>query len=398
MFEAVTDTALTELDAEQLLRTLLERVRELLDVDTVTVLLLDDVGERLVAHASVGLEAEVGQGVRIPVGEGFAGRVAAERNPIMLDRVDDGTVLSPLLRDAGLRVLLAAPMLASDELIGVLHVGSRSERAFSDDDMHALQVVADRIALATRAQRSSAERAAASALHRSLLPARLPHVPGFQFAARYAPGARTGVGGDWYDVFVLPTGRVGIVMGDVVGHGLSSAVVMGRLRSALRAYALDCDDPGEVLTKLDRKAVHFEAGAMTTVSYGVLDPSTRLLQLSLAGHLPPIMAVRDAPARSLDVPVDPPIGVATTLGDRHSEGLSIPDDATLCFYTDGLIERRRRPLDNGLALVRRAVTTGAPEQVCASIMATCLGEDLAEDDVALLVMSHARRDGTGQGS
>ena len=155
--------------------------------------------------------------------------------------------------------------------MGVLHVGSFAPRSFGEYEIGLLQLAADRLALATQAQISHAERAAATALQRSLLPSRLPVVPEFDFAARYVPSAELGVGGDWYDVFALPGDRVGIVIGDVSGHGLSSAVIMGRLRSALRAYALDNDSPGVVLDKLDRKANHFEAGVMATVAYGIID-------------------------------------------------------------------------------------------------------------------------------
>ncbi|HEY0807396.1 MAG TPA: GAF domain-containing protein, partial [Pseudonocardiaceae bacterium] len=215
--EAVTDSALAELNTEKLLGELLLRVRELLGVDTATVLLLDASARQLVATAAVGIEQEVRQGVRIPVGRGFAGRVAAERQPVIVDHVDDSTVVNPLLWERGLRVMLGVPLLAEGSLIGVLHVGSVTQQRFTDDDIHLLQMVADRIALAVRTQVSMVERAAAAALQRSLLPSVLPSLPGLEFAARYVPGSDTGVAGDWYDVFTLPGDRVGVVMGDVVG-------------------------------------------------------------------------------------------------------------------------------------------------------------------------------------
>lgn len=386
MFEAVTDTALAHLDTEQLLHTLLERVRELLGADTAVVLSHDESAGHLVAEAAAGLEEEVRQGLRIPVGEGFAGRVAAQREPVVVDQVTEETVLNPLLMEKGLHVLLGAPMLVNGQLVGVLHVGSRTHLRFTDHDVRLLQVVADRIALAAQAQRSSAERAAATALQRSLLPAHLPDIAGLRFAARYAPGAYTGVGGDWYDVFALPSGRVGIVMGDVAGHGLPSAVVMGRLRSALRAYALETEDPGEVLDKLDRKAIHFEANTMTTVAYAVVDPATHQLQLSLAGHLPPVVGVRGQEAAFVDAPVDPPIGIFSLDWPRRSCSVRIPPDSLFCFYTDGLIERRDSTLDDGLERLRQAIAVGPPERACTKIMSTCLGSEPVEDDVALLVM------------
>jgi sigma-B regulation protein RsbU (phosphoserine phosphatase) len=253
-----------------MLRELVERVRELLAADSAVVLMHDSASGMLVPTAVSGLTDEPGGSARVPVGQGFAGVVAARKRPVVRD------------------TLLGVPMLAEGDVVGVLHVGSAAARTFTDDDVHLLQVAADRIALATRAVSSRAERAAATALQRSLMPPRLPVVPGATLAARYLPGGITGVGGDWYDVFTLPSGRLGVVIGDVVGHGLPAAVVMGRLRSVVRAYALETENPAEVLEKLDRKVSYFEPGSMATVAYAVFDPRTYRLEVSLAGHPPPI--------------------------------------------------------------------------------------------------------------
>jgi sigma-B regulation protein RsbU (phosphoserine phosphatase) len=383
--EAVTDIALSQLDTDKLMQELLERVRELLSADTATVLLLDASGGELVATAAAGIEEEVRQGVRVPMGRGFAGRVAAQRQPVLIERVDPGTVVNRLLWEAGLQVLLGVPLLVAGQLIGVLHVGSRADRKFTEDDVQLLQIVADRIALATQAQASSAERMAARALQRSLLPSGLPTVAGLELAGRYVPGAQTGVGGDWYDVFPLPGDRLGIVMGDVVGHGLPAAVVMGRLRSALRAYALDNDDPSDVLRKLDRKACHFEVGAMATVAYAVADRGGERLRLSLAGHLPPVLATPEHPGRLLELSPDPPIGLSLSGFPRHSHEITLPPGSVLCLYTDGLVERRSRPIDTGLDLLCRTVRPEAPELVCAAVMAALTGNEDVADDVAVLV-------------
>ncbi|HEX3790361.1 MAG TPA: GAF domain-containing SpoIIE family protein phosphatase [Pseudonocardiaceae bacterium] len=387
--EAVTDAALAHLNTEQLLTELLGRVRELLRADTATVLLLDPSGRQLVATAAVGIEEEVSQGVRIPVGRGFAGRVAVERAPVMVDQVDNTTVANPLLWERGLRVLLGVPLLAGGTLIGVLHVGTVAARPFTDDDIHLLQLVADRIALAAHTEVSVAERAAAAALQRSLLPTVLPELPGLEFAARYVPGTDTGVGGDWYDVFSLPGGRVGIVMGDVVGHGLPAAVIMGRLRSALRAYALDAVDPAEVLNKLHRKATYFEHNAIATVSYAVVDERRTQVTLALAGHLPPILARTDASSGLITSSVGPPIGFRTAPQHHTSVVVGLPPGGLLCFYTDGLVERRDSSIDVGLERLRLAVTAADPETVCARVMAALVGNLAARDDIAVLAM---RRD------
>src|ERR1700749_2408738 len=111
-----------------------------------------------------------------------------------------------------------------------------------------------------------------------------------EMAARYVPG-RGVLGGDWYDVFTLPAGELCVVMGDVAGSGLAAAVIMGRMRSALRAYALETSDPAEVLRRLDRKIQHFESNVMATVAYAVADPATGQLRIAAAGHFPPVVAV-----------------------------------------------------------------------------------------------------------
>jgi len=146
--QALTDAALAHLDLEELLSSLLLRVRELLDVDTCAVLLLDPQADELLARAAVGIEEEVERGVRIPVGRGFAGRVAAERRPIVLDDVDHADVLNPILREKRIKSLLGVPLLIGGDAIGVLHVGSLHHRAFTADEVELLQLAADRAALA----------------------------------------------------------------------------------------------------------------------------------------------------------------------------------------------------------------------------------------------------------
>jgi serine phosphatase RsbU (regulator of sigma subunit) len=395
VLEVVTDTALARIDLDKILATLLEQVLELLQVDTAAVLLHDPASEQLIATAAAGIEEEVWQGVRVPIGSGFAGRVAARKQPVVMDRVDQTTVINPLLWKKRIRVLLGVPMMVHDELVGVLHVGSISQREFSDAEITLLQLVADRLTLAVQAQLSSAERAATAVLQRSLLPGRLPTMPRLEFAARYVPGTDTGVGGDWYDVFKLPGDRLGIVIGDVVGHGLAAAIVMGRLRSALRAYALDSDDPGEVLGKLDRKASHFEYGAMATVGYAIVCASQRRLRLALAGHPPPVLVTPGQPAEFVAVPVGPPVGFGLAIAHRRSGEVELPSGGLIAFYTDGLVERRDKPIDDGMALLRQAVTADGAATVCAQIMETMVGTHPAQDDVALLVMRRTTGDLTG---
>jgi phosphoserine phosphatase RsbU/P len=388
VLELVTDSALMDLDFEKLLDVLLHRVRDLFDVDTVTVLLVDPSGQHLVAKASAGLDEEVYQGVRVPVGSGFAGRVAYLREPVLLDHIDESSVVNPLLWEHGLRVLLGVPIVAQGDLAGVMHVGSTTPRRFSDGEVELLQLTADRLAMAAHLHRSRAEQAAATLLVDSLLPATLPTTDGWEMAARYVAGADSGVGGDWYDAFPLPNDRIGLVIGDVVGNGLAAAVVMGRLRSALRAYALEFDDPAVVLSKLDRKASHFENRTMATVAYAVVDTAAHRVDLALAGHLPPIMAPRGEEGRFVTAPVGPPVGYHMGLTGRRRVSFDLPPGALLVLYTDGLVERRGTDIDERLEQLRATVRATTPELVSARVMAAMVGTRPATDDIALLVVRH----------
>jgi sigma-B regulation protein RsbU (phosphoserine phosphatase) len=394
--EALTDAALSRLDEQALLRALLERVRQVFQADTAAVLLLDGPAGQLVATAASGIEEEVRQGVRVPLGAGFAGRVAASREPVILTRVDHTTVRNPLLVDRGIRSLLGVPLLAGGEVIGVLHVGSLSGRPFGQQDAELLQLAADRAALALHSMMAQDDALAAVALHRSLLPTALPLVPGLGLAARYVAGSGT-VGGDWYDVFVLPDGRLGVVVGDVAGAGLAAAVIMGRMRSALRAYVLETADPGTALRMLDRKIQYFEPDAMATVLYGLYTPGTGEFTASSAGHLPPVLAAPGAPAALLPLQPDPPIGTADD-PERQSATVLIPPGALLCCFTDGLVERRDEAIDQGIGRVaaildeqvaadRGGRDVPLAEDACAAVMRALVGNAPARDDIAVLMLS-----------
>lgn len=383
--EAVTDTSLSGLAVAELLDELLNRVRDLLGVDTAAILMLDVHARQLIATAAKGLEDEVRQGFRVSVGRGFAGRVAQVRRPVMIAEVARGDVVSPILLKQGITSLLGVPMLAGNTLVGVLHVGSRTRRVFTADDVHLLQLVADRASLAGQVRSHKLDQAAAVALQRSLLPTELPKVPGVDLAARYVPGHDFGVGGDWYDVFSLPSGWLGVVIGDVSGHGLSSAVVMGRVRSALRAYALICDDPAQVLTLLDRKVHHFETGNLTTALYAMVSPDRSTVHISLAGHLPPILATAGHHAFVPQIPVGPPLGIGRTPAKRVTTVIALPPGGVLVCYTDGLVERRGEIIDVGIKRLTAAVRPDSAEAVCMAVMAR-VGTELPNDDIALLAL------------
>ena len=382
--QSITDAALSRLTDQDFLAELLDRVKATLQADTAAVLLLDYSSGHLIATAAAGLEEEVRQGVRIPVGRGFAGRIAVEHRPVVLDHVDHTTVLNPILMEKGIRTLMGVPMVAGGRVIGVIHVGSLTPREFTTHDIDLLQLAADRAATTVQSLSARDDRVAAAALQRSLLPFELPLIPGAQAAARYVPGQGV-VGGDWYDVFPLPSGELCVVIGDVAGSGLPAAVIMGRMRSVLRAYALETVDPGEVLGRLDRKMHHFEPGAMATVAYAVFDPGLERVHIASAGHLPPVVAAAGQAGELADVAGGLMIGVDAS-AHRPVTTMEIPPGTLLCFYTDGLVERREFPLDEGLARLCRAVMAEPPDAACASVMGAIVGAESVRDDIALLML------------
>ena len=389
--QTLTDTKLSSLDLDNLLDELLARVRDILSVDTAAVLLFERGADGLVARAACGIEDEVRQGVRVPVGIGFAGRIAATRQTVRLDRVDSTTVSNPILWEKGIKTMLGVPLLRGNELLGVLHVGRLDGRPFSDGDEVLLQVVGDRIAGAIQTRQLADERAATGLLERSLLPTKLPSCPGLAFATRYVGAEHKTIGGDWYDLFTVGSGQLWIVMGDVAGHGLQAAVVMGRIRSALRAYSLLDESPERVLDLVDRKVNHFEFGAMATVACAVLDPPYDTMTIALAGHPPPVIAAPRQRAALAEVEPSPPIGTRLSFGNRRSTTIPLAPDSVVAFYTDGLIERPGESLDVGFSRLRQAMSLGPPEDVARDIMRHVIGDYVPQDDIALVVM---RRSGS----
>jgi anti-sigma regulatory factor (Ser/Thr protein kinase)/putative methionine-R-sulfoxide reductase with GAF domain len=384
--QSVTDAALANLSVDELLEELLVRVTEALSADTAAILLLDRTKGELIARAAKGIEEEVKAGVRIPVGRGFAGTIAATGQPMTILEVDHSNVLNPILEEKGIRSLLGVPLVAQGLLIGVLHVGTLVRRAFTPEDTALLQLVGDRVALAINAGLYERERAVARTLQRSLLPENLPNLPGFRLAARYRPARGGEVGGDWYDAFVLANGSVAVAMGDVVGRGLSAASSMGKLRNALRAVALEFPSPSDVLDRLDRMVQVFDPGEMATVLYGVIDPVDLAFRFASAAHLPPLVRDPDGAVRVQSVDVGPPLGAVTTATfPEHVEKLR-PGEA-LILYTDGLIERRGQSLDEGLAALSEAARARLPaEELCDHIIERLTEDDDADDDVAVLTI------------
>jgi GAF domain-containing protein/anti-sigma regulatory factor (Ser/Thr protein kinase) len=379
--QRVTDAALAYLPQQDLLQELLYRIADILHVDTVAILLLE--GDQLHARAAKGIEEEVEQNVRIPVGAGFAGRVVAERRAIFIPDVDRADIYNPILREKGLRSLLGVPLLVEGRPIGVLHVGSLTPRVFTDADRDLLQLAGDRAALAIEQARLYEQRSVAEALQRRLLTADSPDPVGLQVATRYLPAAGGSLGGDWYDVFPLSGGRVGLAVGDVVGHGLAAAAVMAQLRTALRAYASEGQPPATVIDHVNHLMWSLGPLAMTTVAYLVLDGARERLELVSAGHPPPLVIPPEGPAAFLQ----PEGGIALGATPTHvfrSQSFPLATGSIVFLYTDGLVERRRESIDVGFERLR-ALASGFHdvEALCATLVEQLVPEE-PSDDVAFL--------------
>jgi anti-sigma regulatory factor (Ser/Thr protein kinase)/putative methionine-R-sulfoxide reductase with GAF domain len=386
----LSDAALSELGLDELLEELLDRVRDALGVDTAAILLLDRASNELVARAARGIEEEVEQGVRVPLATGFAGRIAAGRVPIFIRDVGHADIWNPILRQKGIASLLGVPLIVEGDLVGVLHVGSLTPRTFDQRDLVVLELAAARAAPGIERARLYSElereREVAVALQRNLLPGRLPEVVGVRTAARYLP-ARAAVGGDWYDVIELPRGLLGIAIGDVVGHGVKAAALMGRLRTALHAYALEGIGPGRTLELVDRFVMSIGEDTMATAAYGVFDPGSGKLTLATAAHLPPVL-ISGGRATLVDVTPAAPLGAFPYTNYReHEFELSVGE--VLMLYTDGLIERRGEPLSDGMSELLRVVSgAGSAEEACAQAMASLVPPEGLEDDLAVVAVEN----------
>jgi serine phosphatase RsbU (regulator of sigma subunit)/anti-sigma regulatory factor (Ser/Thr protein kinase) len=388
----VSDVTLSHLSVDDLLDELLNRVREILDADTAAVLLLDEARNELVARAAQGIEEEVERGVRIPVGKGFAGRIAVERKPVVLYRVDHSTVLNPILFQKGIRSLLGVPLLAQGEVVGVMHVGTKSRRRFTRDEAELLQLVADRVALALRVRLSDRSRVVIEAFQRTFLPEVLPFLPGVRVATRYLPAATAvGVGGDWFDTFVRPEGDIALVIGDVAGHGLPAASLMGKMRNALRAHALMGGTALDIVLRADEFHRYFGRGELVTLLVGLLARDLRTFRYVSAGHPPPLVVGPQGAGAEFasDHRANPPLGLPQPPTFVEEE-VAVTLGASILFYTDGLLERRNESLDVGLERLRstaQQALDGPPtNEAVTELLEGMIEGPRPTDDVALMVL------------
>ncbi len=298
--------------------------------------------------------------------------------------------------DYGIHSLITAPILARGAVLGVVNFWRSKEHGpFDEEELNLAEELVARAAVSIdNARRYAREHAMAVTLQRSLLPRALPEQSAIEAGYRYLP-AQSGVSGDWFDVIPLPGGRVALVVGDVVGHGLHAAATMGRLRTAVHNFSTLDLPPDELLSHLDdlvgridqdEASEEVAAGVVgATCLYAIYDPVTRRCAMARAGHLAPVLVSPDGSATFPDLPFGPPLGLGG-MPFRTAE-LELEEGTQLVLYTDGLVEDRRRDLDEGMELLREALAghpDRPPEQSCQAVLEALL-PPRPKDDVALLI-------------
>ncbi|PSL03671.1 PAS domain S-box-containing protein [Haloactinopolyspora alba] len=295
------------------------------------------------------------------------------------------------------RAWAVLPLTVDGEHVGAVRFAFAEEREFDSDVCRFLRAVAQQCSLAfARARLFERERTAAVSLSQGLLPRSLPSVPGVELEARSRSdvGSEMGedaVGGDWYDAFVLPDGALGLALGDVMGHGVAAAAEMGQMRSALRALALTDPDPAAVLHGLDRLVERDDVIEMLTVVYALVDPSSGVVSVGDAGHLPLIRIPAAGEVELVDVHAGTtPVGVAEP---RSSQSVRLSPGDVLIAFTDGLIESRRRSLEDGFTQLLRFLEDqrGAPLGQLLDTVIERMRVDESTDDVTVLALRWAGR-------
>ena len=279
------------------------------------------------------------------------------------------------------------PLKARGRVLGLVGLRRLGGEPYLRGDLSLVEEIASRAALAVDNVRLYDEaRVTSITLQRSLLPTVQPRLTGVTTAHRYLPGLRdVGVGGDWFDVIPLSCGRVGLVIGDVMGRGLRAAAAMGQLRTAVRTLAVLDHPPEDLLRHLDDVAQGTDVVQLATCGYAVFDPVDRLLTYATAGHPPPMLRSPDGSTTVLPQPSGAPLGVGGV--PFESATVAVPDGARLLLYTDGLVESPGEDIDRGLTDLAAAfgVDAGPLESLCDTLLAATGRGQGYHDDVALLV-------------
>ncbi len=292
------------------------------------------------------------------------------------------------------RSFLAVPVLArSKDVLGGLFIGHPDAGVFTERAERIVSGVVNQAAVAIEnARLYERERSAALTLQRSLLPGSLPEGPGFELTAAYLPASHSAeIGGDWYDADILSDGRLFITVGDIGGHDLRAAAVMGQVRTAVRMSALEKAGPAEALVRADR-FLALSGGQFATAIQADYEPATHRLTVASAGHPPPLLVTGDSRATFLDIDPMPALGygfLAQAAGEAGQTTYRLEPGSTVILYTDGLVERRDRNIELGLERLRGAAAAGQdldPDALCRHLLDEVVGDSPQDDDIVVLVL------------
>ncbi|MGH8976416.1 MAG: PP2C family protein-serine/threonine phosphatase [Acidimicrobiia bacterium] len=379
---------------ETILQRLVETARAVLEGCTTASVTLVERNRAVTVASTDPVAVEVDQ-AQYDTGAGPCLRAIRNHKPVFATLNDPRW---PLIRDAarrhGLVSALCLPLLVGDVAFGGLNLYTADPDGLrSETDEVAGSLLAEQGAVAFAAAHAlEHQRHTALVLQRSLLPGELPAVPGYDLTASYQPAGSTAeVGGDWYDAFMVgDDGALAVVVGDAAGHGLEAAALMGQVRTGLRAYALEGRDPASCLQLLSH-LVDLSDGdtdfRFATACLVLVDTATGMCRVANAGHPPPVLREPDGTVRFVGGMGGAPIGIPVP-GLVDEDFVALEPGAVLVLYTDGLVEDRRRSLDQGLEELAGAVAepVDGTEDLCVRLVGQLLADRLQEDDVAVLAL------------
>lgn len=387
--QILSDAAMSHLEIGSLAGELVERSALLFKADAATLLLRDETVPGLTVQAST--TTQLVPGPQITLGAGLLGRLAGDRVGALV-RARELTSAERAGTALGLEVesMIAVPLVSSSELLGLLLLGSADPERFTQADLELLTLAADRIALAIdHVHRYAEGRRLVETLQRTLLPERLPLHPRIELAVRYLPsGVAPQIGGDWYDAVALDDDRTAVMIGDVVGHGIRAATMMGELRNALRAFAIEGHGPGESLHQLDRMShATFGSGMVATVLFLIIDAGAGTVTIARAGHPPPALRHPDGTVQFLETQRTLPLGIDPA--QIPSEAIyPIAPAETLLLFTDGLVERRGESLTASFERLLDALSSAPADvdAICDHVLEWTATGGERQDDVALVAV------------
>jgi GAF domain-containing protein/anti-sigma regulatory factor (Ser/Thr protein kinase) len=394
--QALTSALSSSLTTGDVASVFLEQSAAALAADGSSLALVDDTGEALrpLVRAGRGDEATVRERSAIPVDtEHPVTEAFRRRRTIALASRQELLAAYPDLEEWSTKhdaeAVVVSPLVVSGGPLGVVAFTWSDARRLSADERAFVATLTSQCAQALdRARRYEQERTIAETLQRSVLPERLPDIAGLDLAARYLAGSSgVAVGGDWFDVIELENGRVALVVGDVVGKGVEAAATMGQLRNALRAFAFEQLKPASAVARLNRLADTLVDSPFATIAFMTIDPAARVCRYTLAGHPAPIVRRPNGEAVFLEEGRSLPVGVGVDVS--YAQGVSeLEPGSTVLLFTDGLVERRDRSLEDGLGLLRSVVDAGPsePGALVEHVLAELLPGEERGDDVAVLAV------------